>query len=137
METRDVIALIDAFDARWNAHDLEGVLSYFTEDSVVRFVPPPPDGGVYTGLAQIRGFVQTHLPGFHVEARNHRISGEKVTWDATASADSFRQMGLDQADGTAEAIIQDGKVKSFTYTLSPETVARLQAAMAAAQQRGG
>jgi SnoaL-like domain len=50
----DPIAVVKDFDAAWNAHDIEGVLAFFTDDAVVRMEPPPSDefGGVYAGKEQ-------------------------------------------------------------------------------------
>jgi ketosteroid isomerase-like protein len=45
----DPVSVMKDFDAAWNAHDVEGVMAFFTDDAVVRVEPPPPDefGGVY------------------------------------------------------------------------------------------
>ena len=46
----DPVSVINDFDAAWNAHDVEGVVAFFSDDAVARIEPPPPDefGGVYT-----------------------------------------------------------------------------------------
>jgi SnoaL-like protein len=125
----DPVSVIKDFDAAWNAHDLEGVLAFFTDDAVVSMEPHPPDefGGVYTGKEQIRaGFVEPLMPGFHVDSRDHQVAGhqegvgERVIWIAMVSGDFFRQMGAEHpVASTTEAVVQGDKIKSFA-AINPE-----------------
>ncbi|MCA1731696.1 MAG: nuclear transport factor 2 family protein [Actinobacteria bacterium] len=120
----DPLSVVKDFDAAWNNHDVEGVLAFFTDDAVVRMEPAPPDefGGVYTGKEQIRaGFVETLMPGFHVDSRDHQVAGhqegvgERVIWTAVVSGDFFREIGAEPpVESTAQAIVQDEKIKSFS-----------------------
>jgi hypothetical protein len=120
----DSVAVIKDYDAAWNAHDVEGVMAFFTEDAVVRLEPAPPDefGGVYTGKEQIRaGYVEPSMAGFQVESSDHRVAGhqegvaERVTWTAMVSGDFLRQMGAETpVEATGEAVLQGDKLKSFT-----------------------
>ena len=55
------------------------------------------------------------LPGFHVDSREHRASGDTVTWTARVTGDLFRQMGFSQPfEAHAEAVVREGKIASFT-----------------------
>src|ERR671920_2035346 len=77
--TADPVSVIKDFDAACNAHDLEGVMAFFTDDAVVRMEPLSPDesGGVYTGKEQIRaGFVEPLVAGVFVLLRGPQIKGE-------------------------------------------------------------
>ena len=122
----DPVSVVKDFDAAWNAHDIEGVLAFFTDDAVVRMEPPPSDkfGGVYTGKEQIRaGWVEPLMPDFHVESRDHQVAGhqeevgDRVIWIAEVSGDFFRQMGAETpVESPAEAIVQGDKIKFFTGT---------------------
>ena len=122
----DPVSVLKDYDAAWNAHDVEGVMAFFTDDAVVRMEPPPPDefGGVYTGKEQIRsGFVEPLMVGFHVESIDHQVAGEqegvgdRVIWTAMVSGDIFKQMGAEPpVESTAEAIVQGDKIKFFTAT---------------------
>jgi len=38
----NLTALVDAFDASWNAHDEEAIMDWFTEGAVVSMSPAPP-----------------------------------------------------------------------------------------------
>ena len=125
----DPVSVLKDFDAAWNAHDIEGVLAFFTDDAVVRMEPLPPDefGGVSTGQEQIRaGFVEPLMPGFHAEARDHQVAGhqegvgDRVIWTTMVSGDVFRQMGAEPPVVSAgEAVVQGDKIKSFTGTNPP------------------
>jgi ketosteroid isomerase-like protein len=123
----DPVSVIKDFDAAWNAHDLEGVMAFFTDDAVVRMEPSSPDelGGVYTGKEQIRAdFVEPLMAGFHVESRNHQVTGhqegvgDRVIWTAMVSGDAFEQTGADlPLKSPAEAFIHGDKIRCFTATL--------------------
>jgi ketosteroid isomerase-like protein len=39
----DPVSVLKDYDAAWNAHDVEGVMAFFTDDAVVRLEPAPPD----------------------------------------------------------------------------------------------
>ncbi len=39
----DPVSVLKDFDAAWNAHDVEGVMAFFTDVAVVRIEPPPPE----------------------------------------------------------------------------------------------
>lgn len=129
----DPKAWLDEVDRQWNGHNLEGAMAFFTEDAVARFIPPLPGApDVLRGKEQIRNAVQSLLPGFHVISTNHEREADRVTWSAEASNDAFRQMGIETVTAQGEAILRGDKMTSFTIAFSPETVARLQAAVAAA-----
>ena len=119
----DPVSVLIDFDAAWNAHDVESVMSFFADDAVVRVEPPPPDefGGVYSGKEQIRaGFVEPAMPGFHVESSDHQVVGhqegvgDRVIWKAKVSGDLYEQMGAETPlEAIGEAIIQGDKIKSW------------------------
>ena len=112
---RDPVAVIQAFDAAWNAGDLEKAMAFFADDAVVTQLPPPPDGGVYRGKEQIRRWAEPQIPGFHVDSRDRQASGETVTWTAQVIFDLLRQMGFSQpVEARCEAVVCDGKIASWT-----------------------
>ena len=125
----DPVAVIKDYDAAWNAHDVEGVMAFFTDDAVFRMEPAPPDefGGVYTGKEQIRaGVVEPLMAGFHVDSSDHQVVGhqegvgDRVIWIAMVSGDLFGQMGAEPpVESAGEALVQGDKIKSFTAT-NPE-----------------
>ncbi len=119
------------FDAIWNTNNLEAVMERFSDDAVVRSIPPLPGAPErFVGKAQIRGFVQMLMVNFHVQSRDFAQGGDRVTWFATVTSDSIRGMGVDSLDADCEAVIRSGKIQSFTPAFTPETLARLAAAAA-------
>ncbi len=125
----DPVSVIKDFDAAWNAHDIEGVLAFFTDDAVVKIEPPPPDefGGVYTGKEQIRaGWVEPLMAGFHVDSRDHQVAGhqegvgDRVIWTAMVSGEAFGQERAESPlESPAEALVQGDKIRFFTATIPP------------------
>ncbi len=127
----DPMAVVQAFDDASNSGDLERVLAFFSDDAVIRTVPPPlpPSPEIPTGKQQIREWFEPQMPNLHVASSNLKTSGDTVMWDATVSGDLFRQMGIDSFDVLAEAVVKGGKITSFTVTQNPEAVSKFQKAM--------
>jgi hypothetical protein len=50
----DPVSVVKDFDAAWNAHDIEGVLAFFTDDAVVRMEPLRPMNSAEFILAKSR-----------------------------------------------------------------------------------
>ena len=82
---------------------------------------------MHRGKQQIRAWLEVLLQHFHVAARNHRAADERVTWDATVSADILRRMGLASVEDTVEAVVREGKIASFTLTISPDSFSKIAA----------
>jgi hypothetical protein len=90
----------------------------------------PGEPKAYKGKEGIRDFVQRHLPGLQVESRDHQVAGhqegvgDRVIWESFVSSERFRELGVDPAEGMAEAILKGSKIESFTLSLSQETLDR-------------
>ncbi len=127
----DLIAVIDAFHAMWNTLDLDGVLSFFSEDAVFILVRSPREvPEIYHGEAAIRSFVGTGLAGTHVHARSHLpVDNERVVWMSRVAVEWLRRVGIDWSEWKAEAVLRGGKIVRYTLTLAPESLAKLEAAM--------
>jgi ureidoacrylate peracid hydrolase len=113
--TTDPLAIVEALDTACNAGDLEAVMALFAADAVVRQLPPPPDGGVYRGTEQVRAWFAPQLAGFRVDSHDREAHGDTVSWSAKMIADPLRQMGVrEPVEVSAEAVVRDGKIVSFT-----------------------
>jgi ketosteroid isomerase-like protein len=127
----DPVAVILAMNDLCNAGDLEGVLALFSDDAVLRNLPPPdpPEIGLLNGIQEIRAWfapqIQHHL---HVISQNYQTAGDTVTWDTTISEDTLRAVGIDSLEVMAEAIVQDGKITSFSITPTPESLRKFEEA---------
>jgi len=127
----DLLSIHHDFDAAWNRHDLTSIMNHFSDDAVVTTIPPPagmPDR--FSGKSEIQTFVQGLLPGFSVQTRHVHADGDRVTWFATIASDGFRQIGVPALDSECEAVFSQGKIRSFTPSFTPATIAVLQAATA-------
>jgi ketosteroid isomerase-like protein len=121
-------ALVDAFDAAWNAHDEDAIMDWFTEEEVVSISPSPPGHpDTYHGKEQIRGWVRSTLPGFHVESRSHGEVGDTVTTsDVTVVMDS---LPIESADAMVATVFEGRKVRAMRAVFTPETLAKMRSAM--------
>jgi hypothetical protein len=58
------------------------------------------------------------------------VDGEQVTWTNNTSIDQWRKLGVAPLQGEAIATVHDGKIVAFSVALTPESMQRLQQAMA-------
>jgi hypothetical protein len=60
---------------------------------------------------------------------DYQVDGETVTCVNTYAEDSFRSLGIDSVVGEWVAVVREGKLQSYTFTMSDESLAALMAAM--------
>jgi hypothetical protein len=127
-EGTDPASVVAAFDAALNAGDVEATLALFSDDAVVR-----TQTATHTGKEQVRRLFQELVADrFQFESSNRRVLGDTETHAAKVSRDEWRRLGIVPLDASAEVVVQEGKIRSFTVTYSAESLARLQAAQARA-----
>jgi hypothetical protein len=128
-QTADPETVFNLFHAAVNAHDVEAALALFADDGVVQFPNQPPPN-VYRGTAEIRAWLQGDADQ-HIQVKTEqlKVAGDMLSWIAKVVTDDVRGLGI-TIEGPAEAVVQGGKIKSFTFTLSDATLAKLQAATA-------
>lgn len=116
-----------------NAGDVDTAMTLYAPDAVLNIVPPPPGlPGTYTGLKEIRGWLEV-LVGMNFKVEGVEIlnvEGDKVNLRVRASADFARGLNIAFLEYTEEHIIQGGKIKGYTTTMTEESAGKLQAAMA-------
>jgi hypothetical protein len=121
----------DEFINAWNTHSVDGVLGMLADDAVVTLDPPFPGApAIFTGKAELPGFVGAFIAGIHVGTRNYTVAGDSVNFDATVSADAVRQLGVASVEQSDIVVMRGGKVASFTIHLWPDSAAALNAAAA-------
>lgn len=122
----DPLALVNSWQAALNAGDVDKALSFLAEDAMVTIVPAGPDGdGVYSGRAEIRGWYQTVAGGKGTGAlRDCQTAGDTVTCLSTYADDGLKGMGVDSIQGQWVATLRDGRIQSYTFTISPESLAK-------------
>jgi LPXTG-motif cell wall-anchored protein len=126
-QVTDPVSVFTAFNAAVNAHDVDAALSFFADDAVVQFPNQPPPN-IHRGTQEIRAWLQADAAQhIHVQTDNIQVLGDRVTGIGKVAVDSLQPLGI-TLEGPVEAVIQGGKITSFTFTLSQDTLAKLQAA---------
>jgi len=125
-------ATVMSMTERMNAGDLEGAMAYWDDDAVVYFLGLPPTGTeIYKGKEQFRPVfeenVSSHLQ-WEVDIRS--IVGDEVNARAKNWHDFTRQLGVAPLEATEVYVIHDGKIVSYAWTLTEESLARLKPALA-------
>ena len=107
-----ILSVIDQFNQRFNAHDVDGVMALMTDDCIFENTSPFPDGQRYQGQAAVRAFWEEFFAGSphaHFAGEDQFAAGDRavVRWRYT-----WRN-----ADGTEGHIrgvdvfkVRDGKV---------------------------
>lgn len=129
----DPEALLTTIHETLVAGDFEGVLSYYADDAVLTLVPI----ATYTGKEEIRTYFEEFEAGnATLELEILQVEGDTVTSRTWYSNDDLRALGL-TLESIDEITFQDGKIVTETATLTDESLAALQAAMATLPETGG
>ena len=117
-----------------NAGDVEGALAYWADDATVRLVGVPPDvPDTYTGKEQVRAWFKDLVAAhFEIQVEVLKVEGDTVTTNTQTWQDTTRALGVAPLVATEVYVIEGGTIASLTWTISDESLARLQAAMAPA-----
>ncbi len=143
-------AVVAAFEAAVNTHNVAAAVSLFTDDAVVLDpsniaclygaigVRCEPSGGMtlYTSKAQIRGWLQL-LADENVQVKEIGVAqsnGNNVTWTWEVSVDEYRRLNVAPLVGTGEATVQGNLTKYLKFALSADSELKLQAAFATVRQ---
>jgi ketosteroid isomerase-like protein len=131
-ETDPETVVLAAF-AAMNAGDVEGALAYYADDAVVNIVP----FATHTGKEEIRAYFEGNAAlNATLEYENLQVERDTVTVTVWFTDDDLRAIGLN-LEGIEEVTVQDGKIVTETWTATDETMAALEAAMAALPETGG
>jgi ketosteroid isomerase-like protein len=116
-----------------NAGDVETALSYFADDAVLSLGA----FGSFSGKEELRGSFEREV-SLHAswELSDFQVEGDTVTFKSRYTSDDMRALGV-TLEGTEVITVQDGKIVTDTWTVTDESMAALQAAMAALPQTGG
>jgi ketosteroid isomerase-like protein len=129
----DPAAVVTAYYEAALAGDIDAYLALVADDAVVVI----PGFGTYTGLEEIRAWMEgLSALNAHSEYEILQVEGDTVTLRTTYTDDDFRALGV-VLEADEVIVVQDGKVTSDTWTITDESMAELQAAMAALPQTGG
>jgi hypothetical protein len=126
------MSVINTWHEAMNAGDLDTALATLSDDAFIKLVPPPMEGhdGIFSGKEAIRSWWE-NLQSLNGESTlsDCQVDGEKVTCILRYSDDSLKDLGLDFIDNEFTVIVQDGKIQTYTATMTGESLTRLMAAM--------
>ena len=123
----DPVAVVMGRAEALNAGDVEATAAFFAEDAVYNIIPPPPGvQGTFNGLEEIRGrLTDVIATNANIEIEISQVEGDKVTTLTRYAADDLQSMGLSFIEGIEEYAVQDGKITSYTWTTTEESMAKL------------
>ena len=128
----DPVAMIMAWNDAQNAGDADAALAFLADDAFITLLPPPMEGhdGVFRGKEEIRAWWENlyALNGASTVS-NCQVEGETVTCLLNYTDDSLKALGLDSIDNEFVVIVREGKIQTYTATMTEESLAALMAAM--------
>ena len=128
----DPVAMIMAWNDAQNAGDADAALAFLADDAFITLVPPPMEGhdGIFRGKEEIRAWWENlyALNGASTVS-NCQVEGETVTCLLNYTDDSLKALGLDSIDNEFVVIVREGKIQTYTATMTEESLAALMAAM--------
>jgi len=134
----DPAKVLNALADSLNAGDIDTAITLYAPDAVFHVVTPPaglPD--TYTGLKEIRGWLEVLVGmNFKIEGVEIlKVEGDKLNVKVKSSSDFARGLNIAFLEHMEEHIIQGGKIKSHTNAFTPETMEKLQSAMANQEEK--
>jgi ketosteroid isomerase-like protein len=129
----DPEALARAVFEALNAGDVETALALYADDAVLDL----GTFGKFTGKEELRGAFEHEVSlNASWEVSDFQVEGNTVTFKSRYTSDTMNALGV-TLEATEVITIQDGKIKTDTWTATEESVAALQAAMATLPETGG
>ena len=116
--------------------DVDAGLALMADDAVLKITPAPQGTtGLWTGKVEIRQALEYARDNnvHHQFPTAPSVDGNKVTAIALLTNSAFQQWGVAPVQFSSEAIVEGGKIKSFTNTIVPSELARVAAGAKAFQ----
>ena len=127
-----LVAIIKSFDATLNAGNLDGALTFLTDDILYILESPALSEAdpahlpiVARGKQQIRDAIKSLITNLNLETWYYRVVENRVTGKFRNSSDFYSRLGLDYVDGIFEAVFRGDKMEFFKITYSPESVQKM------------
>jgi len=132
-EAAQKVAVVDAYLA--NLDNVEAEMALIADDAVIRIIPAPPNtpNGVWSGKDQVRQYFEfAKMQNPTVErVGSPKVEGDTVTMTVMVLVNDFREWGIGAVEHTYVAVVQGGKIKSFTFIMAPSERDRVAAAAGA------
>ncbi len=111
-----------AIIAAENSNNVDAAAALFADDAVVTLA----DGSSYNTPDGVRGWQQSLADGhFHLEPINMQVDGNTVSWTGDIFLDAFRSLGIAAMGGNWTLDIENGKIKTFDFTFTPDALTAL------------
>lgn len=125
--------IVTAMAARFSAGDLEGGMAYWADNAIWYMFGLPPNGSdILRGKQAIHTEFTTELEDhltWNVDVQS--VVDNVVTTRDTTWLDFTRQIGVAPVQGTGQYLVEDGKISTYAWTIAPESLVKLKAALAA------
>jgi hypothetical protein len=116
----DPLTIVNDWLEALNAGDVDAALSYLADDAQIT------SNQAYTGKQEIRGWYEAQVEANGVSTLSDcQVDGETVTCDSAYTDDGLQAMGVDFLEGELVLVVRDGTIQSYTFTMSPESLAKL------------
>ena len=107
------------------AQDLDGAMALFADNAVLTILPGPRGtDGIFVGKDAIRGWSEGDWSGDRLEFSNVEESGNSAAWMLSYWTDSLVERGTAPYVFDGTSVAQNGQIKSLTYVMTPETLAK-------------
>lgn len=127
----DPAAVITAFYEAFNAGDIDAFVALYADDAIQAIEPSPPFG-TYVGHDEIRAWAEGYMAvNGQMEFEILQVEGDTITVKSRYWDDDIRALGIAHLEAIEVTTIQGGKIVADTYTVTEESMAEFQAAMAA------
>jgi len=129
----DPAKVLNALADSLNAGDVDAAITLYAPDAVINIVPPLPGlPDTFTGLKEVRGWLEI-LVGMKLKIEGLemlKMEGDKAKIKIIISSDLTRGLNIAFLELIEEYIIQGGKIKGYTISITEESAEKMQAAMA-------
>lgn len=117
----DPEAVITSYEMARNRRDIDAALSYFADDATI-----VQRSATFTGKDEIRKFLEGSAGrGRFVVVSDRHTVGNQVTWTERSAGGGFgtqaQVQGLSGFQVTVEAFVQDGKIRTLSYSAFGQT----------------
>lgn len=136
----DPVSIANAWITAIGVYDFDAAVALLDDDSyLVLSIAPSGKATTYAGKDEIGGALRSYaIDNVRVDLVSPpQLVNGTVTWVERQTSDSLRQLRVASVDVTADAIIENGKIRSIVYELTAASALRIAAAQRAANSRMG
>ncbi len=139
-QTSDPASVVTNFERMiGNGQDTDAALALYADNAVQKIIPAPQGtSGSWSGKAELRqalDYAVAHKVQHTLEG-SPQVDGNNVTASALVTNDAFQHLGVAPVKFQITAVVEGGKMTTYTATIMPAEKSRV-AAAAAAQASAG